>query len=158
MLSEPTEARLREHLTLLYGPDVAPTVLAGLRDVVVRTVPARAEPRRRFAESDVFVIAYGDHVTEPGVAPLDTLGRFLADVAPEVTGLHLLPHYPATSDGGFAVADHLAVDAALGTWEDVEALAGRFRLKLDAVFNHTSASHPWFRASSPTTRTSRTST
>ncbi|WP_299277600.1 sugar phosphorylase [uncultured Georgenia sp.] len=145
MLSETAEARLLEHLTVLYGPEAAPDLLAELRDVVARALPTRRPPRERFAETDVFVIAYGDHVTEPGRVPLQTLGELLTEVAPEVTGLHLLPHYPATSDGGFAVADHLAVDPALGTWADVEALGRRFRLMLDAVLNHTSASHPWFR-------------
>lgn len=145
MLSRQAEVRLRRHLTVLYGASEASEVLIGLRDAVARALPAPLPARVRFTETDAFVIAYGDHVTEPGRVPLQTLGELLAELAPEVTGLHLLPHYPATSDGGFAVADHLAVDPPLGTWEDVERLADRFRLMLDAVLNHTSSAHPWFR-------------
>jgi glycosidase len=91
------------------------------------------------------LIAYGDQVHEPGHSPLSTLRRFLGEhTRGIVSGLHLLPHYPATSDDGFAVADFSAVDPALGDWADVGALASEYRLMLDAVLNHTSASHPWF--------------
>jgi glucosylglycerate phosphorylase len=142
------DLRIRQHLTHLYGEMVAGPVTTRLLELLEGFTGSRtathADPSL-FDETDVVLIAYGDHVSEPGEAPLATLRRFLADhTRGAVTGLHLLPHYPATSDDGFAVADFAAVDPALGEWRHVEDLAGDHRLMLDAVLNHTSASHRWF--------------
>lgn len=141
--------RLRGHLTRIYGEAVAAETLPRFEALLERFArdhprPA-ARPRDLYDETDVVLIAYGDQVREPKRPPLETLGRFLAEHAGDaVSGLHLLPHYPSTSDDGFAVVDHTAVDPDLGEWRHVGALASRFRLMLDAVVNHTSASHPWF--------------
>jgi glucosylglycerate phosphorylase len=148
--TEDVTERLHDHLARLYGETVAGPATARLLRLMQDFQPpehtARAAPGPvPFDETDVWLIAYGDHVTEPPQAPLATLGDFLArHTDGTVTGLHLLPHYPATSDDGFAVADFATVDPALGEWDHVEALAANHRLMLDAVFNHTSASHPWF--------------
>ncbi|HCB34743.1 MAG TPA: alpha-amylase, partial [Acidimicrobiaceae bacterium] len=90
------------------------------------------------------MIAYADSVTEPDVAPLRTLRSTLADLTGDAfTTVHLLPFFPATSDGGFAVVDHKAVAARLGAWADVEAIAGDFTLMADLVCNHVSSRHAW---------------
>lgn len=149
MLSSELTARVQGHLTRLYGEAVAGPATSRLVELLEsflsshpRGVPAGPAP---FDETDVLLVAYGDQVREPGEAPLVTLRRFLGrHTGGVVSGLHLLPHYPATSDDGFAVADFSAVDASLGEWRDVEQLASEFRLMLDAVVNHTSAAHPWF--------------
>ena len=70
---------------------------------------------------------------------------FLHDhVGDLVSDVHLLPMFPWTSDDGFAVVDHRAVNPALGTWDDVAELAGEHALMFDFVANHTSSSSPWF--------------
>jgi amylosucrase len=68
--------------------------------------------------------------------------------------LHLLALLKARdgdSDGGFAVADYLAVEPRLGTMADVGRLAARLRdarisLCVDLALNHTADDHPWARA------------
>ncbi len=55
------------------------------------------------------------------------------------------------SDGGYAVSDYRRTDPALGSMEDLRALAADLRaagiaLVLDFVFNHTSDEHAWARA------------
>ncbi len=148
-LSAAEVTRLRASLERLYPPDVAADTLARLASLLEEHlgVHAPGEQRRRlFDETDVVLITYGDQVTEPGRAPLATLTDFLADqVEGVITGVHVLPFYPSTSDDGFAVVDYDAVDPTLGDWDDVERLAERFRLMVDGVFNHVSASSPWFR-------------
>ena len=81
---------------------------------------------------------------EGGVAPLRTLARFAGNyLTGVVSGIHILPFYPYSSDDGFSVLDYHAVDPALGTWEDVAAVGRRFRLMFDAVINHISAGSQW---------------
>ncbi|SEQ36845.1 alpha-amylase family glycosyl hydrolase [Microlunatus flavus] len=97
-------------------------------------------------ESTAVLITYADSVRRPDQAPLQTLGELLDDeVGGVVTDVHLLPMYPWTSDDGFGVVDHRAVDPALGTWDDVARLAGRRTLWFDFVANHTSSASAWFR-------------
>jgi amylosucrase len=68
--------------------------------------------------------------------------------------LHLMPLLrarPAPNDGGYAVADYGAVEPALGTMDDLGALAADLRstgiaLCVDVVLNHTAREHGWARA------------
>lgn len=144
-----TATRIRNLLDQLYGAE-APTVQTSLKDLLARHTAAHlpgtpARPRLPLTAADVMLITYGDQVREPGVAPLRTLAEFCArHLRGIVSAVHLLPHYPYTSDDGFAVADYRAVNPDLGTWEDVAALGRSFDLMFDAVFNHLSAQSEWF--------------
>jgi len=142
--------RLRGHLSVLYTPDEVEPTLERLWWMMEQFVDRHGERVRRtdalFDERDVTLITYADQITEPDQPPLTTLHDFLVDrVSNVISGVHLLPHYPATSDDGFAVADYNAVDPALGTWRDVRAIGDDFRLMLDAVVNHVSARGTWVR-------------
>lgn len=96
-------------------------------------------------EKDAFLITYADTIQKEGEKPLRTLGRFLNDhVKDAVTGIHLLPFFPSTSDGGYAIVDYKAVDPGLGTWDDIEALSSQYRLMVDFVINHVSSKCEWF--------------
>ena len=140
------ESRLKELLSTLYAGEKlaeahqAVLALAGRFSGVSHPVfPA-------LSQRDVMLICYGDAILREGELPLVTLNRFLrAHCAGQITNVHLLPCFPFTSDDGFSVSDYLSIDPALGTWEDVETLSGSFGVMLDAVVNHTSKSHPWFR-------------
>lgn len=141
--------RLHAHLSLLYPAGQADTTLDRLWWLLEQFVQRAGDAPGRetlFDERDVTLITYADQITEPDRAPLQSLQQFLSErVAGAISGVHLLPHYPATSDDGFAVADYDSVDPALGTWRDVSALADEFRLTLDAVINHISARGTWVR-------------
>jgi sucrose phosphorylase len=143
-------AALRDSLDRLYPADEAADAHERLLAILSAHVAAHPARRRRstlFDETDVVLITYGDQVREPGRAPLAALGDFLeTHVAGTITGVHVLPFYPSSSDDGFAVVDYDEVDPALGSWEDIERIADRFRLMVDAVFNHVSASNRWFTA------------
>jgi sucrose phosphorylase len=142
---------IRDHLAALYGDEVGAAAyarLSAMLDAFARGNPAAAAPRpphERLTQDDVVLITYGDQVREPVAAPLRTLGAVLdTALAGTVGAVHILPFYPYTSDDGFSVVDYLAVDPALGTWDDVAALRDRYRLMFDAVVNHVSASSSWF--------------
>jgi sucrose phosphorylase len=103
-------------------------------------------PRRRgLDERDSLLISYADQVQDEGLAPLRSLARFCESrLGGLVSGVHILPFYPWSSDDGFSVKDYRAVDPALGSWQDIESLGKSFRLMFDGVINHASAQGAWF--------------
>ncbi len=68
-----------------------------------------------------------------------------------ITYLHLMPLFRApadNSDGGYAVSSYRETNPALGTMDELRALAADLReagisLALDFIFNHTSNEHDW---------------
>ena len=138
------------YLTDLYGSERAPAVAERLENLIKawrQRLPVSTRPGRQIAlsERDALLITYGDQVSRPGEPPLRTLTTVCAErLTGLVSGVHILPFYPWTSDDGFSVVDYRAIDPALGTWADVRALAERFRLMFDGVINHVSASSEWF--------------
>jgi sucrose phosphorylase len=133
-------------LTSLYGAR-ADEVLARLETLLERCRPAfAARPApEAWNQSDVFLIGYPDQVRTPTSTPLQAFASFARSrLVGLFGGLHLLPFFPSSSDDGFAVTDYHRVDPAFGSWSDVETLGRPFRLMMDLVLNHTSASCPWF--------------
>jgi sucrose phosphorylase len=100
------------------------------------------------AEDDAILITYGDTFLGSGEkTPLQYLYRFLDEVCESnISGVHILPWSPYSSDDGFSVIDYRVINPALGSWEDVEAIGNEFRLMADLVLNHCSAQGPWFQA------------
>lgn len=142
---------LRHHLNVLYGEKAGASVwprLVALLDEFRPKLRPPGGPRGSLSlsERDALLITYGDMVTAAGQPPLQTLAAFgEAHLREILSGLHLLPHYPFTSDDGFSVSDYFAVNPALGSWEDVARLGQSFDLMFDGVFNHLSAQSGWFR-------------
>ena len=96
-------------------------------------------------ERSAWLIAYPDQFVRPGEASLATLARVLeTHLSPTITGVHVLPFHPSSSDGGFSITAHDTVDPAFGTWADVRTLAQSTMLMADAVMNHASAQGDWF--------------
>jgi len=153
-LSEQLEQHLLDHLTFLYGAEQAPTLLEQLRAILAQfrkrppRLPAAEKcppPRERLTERDAILITYGDQVTEPGKPPLQTLTEVLEKYAKSVvTGVHVLPFFPYSSDDGFSIIDYAVVNPNFGDWADIERMGCNFRLMFDAVINHISAHSDWF--------------
>ncbi|MBI2498029.1 MAG: sugar phosphorylase [Opitutae bacterium] len=143
--------RIRQLLAAIYdGPAAADCAgrLAALLDGFRRAAgPAKtAATAAALTERDVLLITYADQVREPGAAPLAALDRFArAHLRGVISGIHLLPFHPWSSDDGFAVKDFFTVAPEYGTWDDIARLGGEFDLMFDAVFNHLSAESAWFR-------------
>jgi glucosylglycerate phosphorylase len=154
------ERVLHAHLIAIYGQDIGAQVAPRLSELTERyrrrlgtAVRASAASRGlALSERDALLITYGDQVTRRAVdgsalreTPLRTLAdfcrRYLMGV---VSGVHILPFYPWSSDDGFSVIDYRTVDPALGSWNDIRRLGESFRLMFDAVINHISARSDWF--------------
>jgi sucrose phosphorylase len=91
----------------------------------------------------VELIAYADRLG----GDLPGLKRVLeGPLAGLFGGVHVLPFFRPydAADAGFDPADHTEVDARLGSWDDVAALAGGFSIMVDVIVNHVSASSPQF--------------
>ena len=70
----------------------------------------------------------------------------------------LTPVHPSATYHKYDVDDYLAIDPTFGTVEDYEALledchSRGIRVLMDLVLNHTSDTHPWFRAAADYLRT-----
>ena len=139
---------LEERLRRLYGEEDGRRTAAILRGRLDdwRARHGRPGPRGRPDQRDVILITYGDTLEGEG-PPLRTLRSFAgAHLGDLVSGIHVLPFFPWSSDYGFAIKDYLEVDPRLGGWDDIEALAGDFDLMIDFVCNHLSAESTWFRS------------
>src|SRR6478752_6614548 len=156
--------QLRDPLARLYGDDRRfPAQWDALLDAIAGTAAARDPELRRLdhereitadwlhREQAVGYLAYTDRDGGTLRGVRERLG-YLRELG--VGYLHLMPPLqarPEPNDGGYAVADYGAVEAALGTMDDLRALAGDLRaagmaLCIDVVLNHTAREHPWAQA------------
>jgi glucosylglycerate phosphorylase len=117
------------------------TILPKLIDIM-QTASARIESRfvpSPLDQRDSILITYADQFTREGEPPLKTLADvcnfILGDI---VSGIHILPFYPFTSDDGFSVSDYHQVKEDYGNWCDITRLGKHHRLMFDAVINHSS--------------------
>jgi len=145
-----SEDRVLALLNVVYdevtSQQAATRIQARLADFVEQN-PGFKERRTVLSQRDAILITYGDQVRQPGTPPLQTLAEFghvyLKDV---VSGVHILPFFPYSSDDGFSVIDYCQVNPELGTWDDIARLNREFRLMFDAVINHISVESDWFQA------------
>jgi len=145
------QGKILNHLAFLYGAEQAGALwqrLEALLSDFARRNPALAVPSTtgKLTERDALLITYGDQFTEPSVSPLQTLHRILSGALNgAVSGVHILPFFPYSSDDGFSIIDYTQVDPQLGAWDDVQRLSTDFRLMVDLVINHISRQSDWFR-------------
>lgn len=130
----------------LYGETVGAPAAHRLQELIVRhSAASKAMSGGALSEHDTLLITYADQVRADGIPPLQTLASFCEQhLAGVVSGVHILPFYPWSSDDGFSVKDFFAVAPEYGTWDDIAVLRQRFDLMFDAVFNHMSAQGDWF--------------
>jgi len=140
----------RKHLEPLYGAATAAAVAGRVSDLLDRwrprlPCPSAQRERLKLTQRDALLITYADQVRQTGEQPLKALAECCArHLKGIVSGIHLLPFYPWSSDDGFSVKDYFAVEPSYGTWEDIARLGADFDLMFDAVFNHVSAQGEWF--------------
>lgn len=138
---------LENRLVVLYGEPESRAAAEKLDEILNRYRGLIPPGRMGLDQRDSILITYPDQVQRSGEAPLQTLGRFCNHYLSGVlSGIHLLPFYPFSSDDGFSVIDYRQVAPGLGSWEDIRSFGQTFRLMFDAVINHISAGSDWFQA------------
>src|SRR4051812_2276979 len=155
---------LRDPLVALYGGD--PRFQAqwlALLEGIARTAAGRAGGLRALdhereitpdwlqREQAVGYVTYVDRFAGTLTGVRERL-PYLRELG--ISYLHLMPLLharPQPNDGGYAVVDYGAIEPALGTMDDLRALADDLRaagmaLCIDVVLNHTAREHPWAQA------------
>lgn len=145
--------KLIKHLDLIYPDekqeDLADQIIEAFwpKSGGKRASETHLPGRGAWSEQTALLITYGDTIVKDGEAPLNTLHRFLKDeLSAAISGVHILPFFPYSSDDGFAVMDYYAVREDLGNWDDIKAIGGDFQLMSDVVLNHASSKGEWFQA------------
>ena len=141
-------AKLRDLLIDLYGYDAGTSAFEQLLNTLKDYNDNISLPAiEGLSQRDIILITYPDQIQHADRHPLAVLADFceqyLMDI---VTGIHVLPFYPWTSDDGFSVVDYRQVDSRYGDWNDIARLGHHFRLMFDAVINHVSVKSEWFQS------------
>ncbi|MEH6585298.1 MAG: sugar phosphorylase [Halioglobus sp.] len=143
--------KVQHHVEAIYHDTpiaIAPAVLAQellhLMGLKSNTSPP-AQHVNHWSQGDVIAITYGDSLLREDEKPLVTLKHFFDNYADDLlTGVHILPFYPWSSDDGFSVLDYSSVNESLGGWEDISSIASDYKLMADLVINHCSGRSLWF--------------
>ena len=139
--------RLLDHLAVIY-PQCDDAALADELVQVMGLSQGCEQPQphtNHWDQSDNILITYGDSIVDGDETPLHTLHRLLNDYLQDtISGVHILPFFPYSSDDGFAVMDYLAVNPSVGEWGDIAAIGKDYRLMSDVVLNHASSRSRWF--------------
>jgi sucrose phosphorylase len=138
--------RVMPLLDAVYGPDeasdVGDRIFAAVSPYFASTVD---EDLNKWNHNNVLLITYGDSVYQADEKPLQTLSHFLDTYLRDtITGVHILPFFPYSSDDGFSVIDYRVVRPDLGDWEDIQRISSQFNLMVDLVINHVSSQSAWF--------------
>ncbi|MGB3402307.1 MAG: sugar phosphorylase [Microcoleaceae cyanobacterium] len=140
--------RIRPLLEMIYGESVTGDLLDQIFSLVEKYISeSTEEDLNKWSEDNIILITYGDSIyrEENSEPPLKTLNYFLNQYLKEtITGVHILPFFPYSSDDGFSVIDYLTVNPELGGWEEIENIANQFDLMTDLVINHVSSKSEWF--------------
>ena len=139
-------SRVKPLLSKVYPSEVAEPLMEKLYELLEPFLQQTSKENwRKWSHDNVLLITYGDSLVSQEVrSPLSVLAGFLENhLEDSITGVHILPFFPFTSDDGFAIKDYTSVNPELGNWEDVERIGEHFNLMVDLVINHVSGDHPW---------------
>jgi len=145
--------KVKHHLESIYADvalDVSYETLATelMNTIGIQQQTDIASPQSHhnyWDEEDIIMITYGDSVIDEDERPLVTLNKFMHRYCKNtINNVHILPFFPYSSDDGFSVIDYSTVNEALGSWDDIEAIAKDYGLMTDLVINHCSARSVWF--------------
>lgn len=146
-------ARIKKHLIDIYGRQKAGILnerILEILEIYKRKIPENIQIPGMgpgLSEYDVILITYGDQFQAVGERPLQMLHKFLVEhLINDISGVHILPFFPYSSDDGFSIIDYRNVDPLLGEWEDIKRISNDFVVMFDAVINHTSCQSVWFKS------------
>ena len=97
-------------------------------------------------EKDILLISYADTIRSQNNKSFRVLKDFLDTyIKKKINIIHILPFYPSSSDGGFAVTDFFKIDNMHGNWSDLRKLSNDYIIMSDIILNHASSKGIWFK-------------
>ncbi|OGK11948.1 hypothetical protein A2954_04785 [Candidatus Roizmanbacteria bacterium RIFCSPLOWO2_01_FULL_37_12] len=135
-----------EKLKFLYGEEKGKQAALEIEKLILGVkTKIKRDYREFWSEKDIFLITYADSFQEKNTLTLKTLSKILQlHLKGIISGVHILPFYPFSSDRGFSITDYQKVKKEFGTWDDIIYVANNYRLMADLVLNHVSVKHEWF--------------
>ncbi|RXJ69627.1 sugar phosphorylase [Halarcobacter ebronensis] len=142
-----SEHTINKRINKLYPPEIAERAVNSIIDLIFKYKQRIISKEYHLSEKDIILITYGDQVNRHHEASLQTLKEFMdKHLKGVINSIHILPFYPSSSDDGFSVVSYNAVDPRMGSWREIEQIAGDYRLMVDGVINHVSQFSDWFKA------------
>ena len=140
--------RVAFHVKEIYGVEDVDEITDELMEAAKMSEHASppAHVKSKWDQSDVMMITYGDSIKKEGRPPLRELNNFMvSQLKNTMSGVHILPFNPYSSDDGFSVIDYTTVNPELGSWDHITALGNEFSVMADLVINHCSRESLWFK-------------
>lgn len=153
MPTVPILEHIKQILTIIYSKEETDVIFEELKNLmdayanaqIINNKRKKYNNRVSLNERDAILITYPDTISKDGESPLCTLHNFLKKyVNDAVSAVHVLPFFPSSSDGGYAVRNYKEVDSRFGSWAHIQNMAHDYRLMVDLVMNHVSSKSEWF--------------
>lgn len=148
------EKKVHGYLTHLYGPRADEVLrrlgqhldhFRSLSAPALTDAPTHCGSAPTWSEKDQWLICYGDSIIDTDSPPLAVLNDFLQTrLGDRISGVHVLPFFPWSSDDGFSVIHYREVNPELGDWQHIQTLAQHYDVMADLVLNHVSRESLWF--------------
>ncbi|MFO8065168.1 MAG: sugar phosphorylase [Spirochaetia bacterium] len=145
--------RIHDLLNAIYGEALGESAAGRVHELLLRYAERIKPPDTHghadgglpVSERETIMITYGDQFQGSHDAPLSYLYRFLdEETEGAISGVHILPFFPYSSDDGFSIIDYRRVNPEMGSWVEVERIGREYSLMVDLVLNHCSAESRWF--------------
>lgn len=143
--------KIKNHIEKIYTDNLTSEQKEELSNNILKLVnDAKSSLNIRMPEKvsqkDSYMIAYGDSFQREGEKPLKVMKEFYNEYLKGIMSeIHILPHFPFSSDDGFSVIDYEEVNPNFGDWDDIKELAKDSNLMFDYVINHISSESKWFK-------------
>lgn len=139
-----------QKLIFLYGKEKGEELNSKIQELIGKSKSEieRIESPSYWSEKDVYLISYPDSFRRQKLGSfgnLGILGEFLdSHLRGVMSGIHILPFFPYSSDRGFSVIDYYKVKEEFGSWDDISKIAKNQKVMADLVLNHVSTNNIWF--------------
>ena len=114
----------------IYSYILTPKEIKKLSDDIFKLIQVKNNNKiSQIKETDILLITYANTFIENKKKSFNILNDFLNTFLKNYINIvHILPFYPASSDGGFAVTDFFKTDSKHGNWNDFKKISKNFWL------------------------------
>ena len=139
--------KITNDVNAIYSYILSSSEIKKLSNDIIKLVKVKSNQKvRKIKETDILLITYADTFKEKKKKSFTVLNSFLEKfLKNSINIVHILPYYPSSSDGGFAVTNFFRIDGRHGNWSDLKKISKNFKIMSDVVLNHASSESKWFK-------------